>query len=73
MTAATILAAAPAAAHTPLEPAYLSASTLLAQFRDGRQSPVDVLEAQIARIRKAYDDLSRTYQSSKTGNDIPLN
>ncbi len=36
---------------------------------DGRNSR----EAQIARIRKAYDDLSRTYQSSKTGNDIPLN
>ena len=35
---------------------------------DGR----DAREAQISRIRAAYDELSRTYQSSKTENDIPL-
>lgn len=29
-------------------------------------------EAQIARIRDAYEAMSQTYQSSKTGNDIPL-
>jgi len=29
-------------------------------------------DAQVGRIRAAYDALSRTYQSTKAGNDIPL-
>jgi tRNA(Arg) A34 adenosine deaminase TadA len=31
------------------------------------------LEAQSARIRAAYDDLSAAYQTSKSDNAIPLN
>jgi tRNA(Arg) A34 adenosine deaminase TadA len=30
------------------------------------------LETQVARIRAAYDDLSRAYQAGKAGNAIPL-
>lgn len=31
-----------------------------------------IREAQVTRIRAAYDNLSKTYQASKTDNDIPL-
>ncbi|VVD67990.1 amidase [Pandoraea aquatica] len=47
---ATLLAGTPVRAHAATDPAYLSATDLIAQFRRGSLSPLDVLDAQIRRI-----------------------
>ncbi|MGC7407333.1 hypothetical protein ACPWSH_25760, partial [Pandoraea pneumonica] len=46
----TLLAGTPLRAHAATDPAYLSATDLIAQFRRGSLSPLDVLDAQIRRI-----------------------
>jgi len=49
-------------------------SFFIADLVEGEDDPLKTtLKAQTARIKAAYDDLSISYQSSKSDNDIPLN
>ncbi|MBO0125337.1 deaminase [Agrobacterium sp. OT33] len=49
-------------------------SYFVADLVEGEDDPLKTaLRAQTARIKAAYDDLSTSYQSSKSDNDIPLN
>ncbi|VVE61734.1 amidase [Pandoraea captiosa] len=45
-------------AHAATDPSYLSATELIAQFRRGHLSPVDVLDAQIRRIETLNDKVN---------------
>ena len=49
-------------------------SYFITDLVEAEEDPLkSTLKAQTARIKAAYDDLSTSYQSSKGGNDIPLN
>ncbi len=49
-------------------------SFFIADLVESEDDPLKTeLKAQTARIKAAYDELSTTYQSSKSDNDIPLN
>ena len=49
-------------------------SFFIADLVESEDDPLKTeLKAQTARIKAAYDELSTSYQSSKSGNDIPLN
>ena len=49
-------------------------SYFITDLLEAEEDPLkSTLKAQTARIKAAYDDLSTSYQSSKGGNDIPLN
>jgi tRNA(Arg) A34 adenosine deaminase TadA len=52
--------------------AFWECQDLIALASEIDDADKPVREAQVARIRTAYDELSKTYQASKTDNDIPL-
>ncbi|HCP01330.1 MAG: tRNA-specific adenosine deaminase [Alphaproteobacteria bacterium] len=52
--------------------AFWSAKDLIALSSSIGGADATARSKQIARIRAAYDDLSQTYQASKSDNDIPL-
>lgn len=55
------------------ENAYWKSFGIRRLVRDLQEPDRSRLEARIAAISKRYDELSATYQDSKTDNDIPLN
>ena len=55
------------------ENAYWKSFGIRRLVRDLPEPDRSRLEARIAAISKRYDELSATYQDSKTDNDIPLN
>jgi tRNA(Arg) A34 adenosine deaminase TadA len=52
--------------------AFWECQDLIALASEINDTDKPAREAQVARIRAAYDELSKTYQASKTDNDIPL-
>lgn len=54
------------------ENAFWTCQDLVALSRAQQDAQVSDRDAQIARIRTAYDDLSAVYQATKADNDIPL-
>jgi len=54
------------------ENAFWTCQDLVALSRAQQDAQVSDRDAQIARIRAAYDDLSAVYQATKADNDIPL-
>lgn len=54
------------------ENAFWTCRDLIALSRAQDDAQVVDRDAQIARIRAAYDDLSAVYQATKANNDIPL-
>jgi tRNA(Arg) A34 adenosine deaminase TadA len=55
------------------ENAYWKSFSLRRMVRELPEAERQRLEERIARIAKRYDDLSETYQTGKSDNDIPLN
>ena len=55
------------------ENAYWKSWSLRRLARELPQEDRQRLEARITAISKRYDELSKVYQTSKAGNDIPLN
>ncbi len=54
------------------ENAFWTCQDLVVLSRAQQDAQVSDRDAQIARIRAAYDDLSAVYQATKADNDIPL-